>query len=321
MSALLPVGGEARLWLSLVAAFVAAALGVVALVRAAPRSATPSAPRDPLPPMLRLAWPLVLLLEGSAGATMGPQRRIAVEMRLQQAGLARMLSPARHRALCWVAALAGAAVAAALVAMLGASGGAMPGSAAGSAVGSSLGSSLGSIVGVVAGAALGGLLPVARLRDRAASRQRAMLRQLPFFLDLISMSVEAGLNLGAALAQAVDRGPPGAMRDALAQLLRDLRAGRPRDEAMRALAARAQLPAISSLVAALASTQKQGASLGPILRAQAEQRRTERFLRAEKLAMEAPVKMLMPLVLFIFPGTFAVLLFPVVSRLIAEGVL
>ena len=125
----------------------------------------------------------------------------------------------------------------------------------------------------------------------------------------------------AALAQAVERGPPGAMRDELAQLLRDLRAGRPRDEAMRALAARAQLPAISSLVAALASTQKQGASLGPILRAQAEQRRTERFLRAEKLAMEAPVKMLMPLVLFIFPGTFAVLLFPVVSRLIAEGVL
>jgi len=317
MSALLPVGGEARLWLSLVAAFVAAALGVVALVRAAPRSAMSSAPRDPLPPMLRLAWPLVLLLEGSAGATMGPQRRIALETRLQQAGLARMLTPARHRALCWVAALAGASVAAALVAMLGASGGAMPGSAAGSAVGSSLGS----IVGVVAGAALGGLLPVARLRDRAASRQRAMLRQLPFFLDLISMSVEAGLNLGAALAQAVDRGPPGAMRDALAQLLRDLRAGRPRDEAMRALAARAQLPAISSLVAALASTQRQGASLGPILRAQADQRRTERFLRAEKLAMEAPVKMLMPLVLFIFPGTFAVLLFPVVSRLIAEGVL
>jgi tight adherence protein C len=177
------------------------------------------------------------------------------------------------------------------------------------------------MVGIVTGAALGGLLPVARLRDRAASRQRALLRQLPFFLDLISMSVEAGLNLGAALAQAVDRGPPGAMRDELAQLLRELRAGRPRDEAMRALAARAQLSAISSLVAALASTQKQGASLGPILRAQAEQRRTERFLRAEKLAMEAPVKMLMPLVLFIFPGTFAVLLFPVVSRLIAEGVL
>jgi tight adherence protein C len=318
MIALLPsVGGEARLWLSLVAAFVAAALGVVALVRAAPRSATPSAPRDPLPPMLRLAWPLVLLLEASAAATMGPQRRIAVEARLQQAGLARMLTPARHRALCWAAALAGAAVAVALVTMLGASGGAM----SGAAVGSWLGSSAGSIVGVAAGAALAGLLPVARLRDRAASRQRAMLRQLPFFLDLISMSVEAGLNLGAALAQAVDRGPPGAMRDELAQLLRELRAGRPRDEAMRALAARAQLPAISSLVAALASTQKQGASLGPILRAQAEQRRTERFLRAEKLAMEAPVKMLMPLVLFIFPGTFAVLLFPVVSRLIAEGVL
>src|SRR5690606_36424132 len=118
-----------------------------------------------------------------------------------------------------------------------------------------------------------------------------------------------------------DRGPPGALRDEFAQLLGDLRAGRPRDEALRALALRAQLPAISNLVAALGVAHKQGASLGPILRAQAEQRRTERFLRAEKLAMEAPVKMLLPLVLFIFPGTFAVLLFPVVSRLLAEGVL
>jgi tight adherence protein C len=173
----------------------------------------------------------------------------------------------------------------------------------------------------LAGAVVGLLLPAARLRDRAASRQRALLRQLPFYLDLVTLSVEAGLNLGAALGQAVDRGPPGPMRDELALLLRDLRAGRPRDEALRALAERTRLPAVSNLVAALATAQKQGASLGPILRAQAEQRRTERFLRAEKLAMEAPVKMLVPLVLFIFPGTFAVLLFPVVSRLLAEGVL
>jgi tight adherence protein C len=171
------------------------------------------------------------------------------------------------------------------------------------------------------GAILGGLLPVARLRDRAQSRQRWMLRQLPFFLDLITMSVEAGLNLGAAFAQAVDRGPSGPIRDEFAHLLRDMRAGRSRDEALRALASRVQMPAMSNLVAALASAHKQGVRLGPILRAQAEQRRAERFLRAEKLAMEAPVKMLLPLALFIFPGTFAVLLFPVISRLMAEGVL
>jgi tight adherence protein C len=249
-----------------------------------------------------MAMPLVRLLEGTAAATMSPQRRLALESRLQQAGLARMLTPARHRAACWVGGVAGSALALAagrLVPVLGEIGLAVP----------------------LVGAVVGLLLPAARLRDRAAARQRSLLRQLPFYLDLVTLSVEAGLNLGAALAQAVDRGPPGPMREELAQLLRDLRAGRPRDEALRALAERARLPAVSNLVAALATAQKQGASLGPILRAQAEQRRTERFLRAEKLAMEAPVKMLVPLVLFIFPGTFAVLLFPVVSRLLAEGVL
>ncbi len=295
-----------QLWLSLGAAFVAAALAGLALIRSAPRSvAGYRVARDPLPPIWRLAWPLVQLLEAPANATIGPTRRIAIEARLQQAGLARWLTPARHRAGCWVVALLGATLAG-LAARLSGVAEAFSGAA---------------VWAPLTGAVLGGLLPVARLRDRAQARQRWMLRQLPFFLDLITMSVEAGLNLGAAFAQAVDRGPSGPVRDEIAHLLRDMRAGRSRDEALRALAARAQLPAMSNLVAALASGHKQGVRLGPILRAQAEQRRTERFLRAEKLAMQAPVKMLLPLALFIFPGTFAVLLFPVISRLMAEGVL
>jgi tight adherence protein C len=65
--------------------------------------------------------------------------------------------------------------------------------------------------------------------------------------------------------------------------------------------------------------ERQGGALGPVLRAQAEQRRSERFLRAEKLAMEAPVKMLLPLLVFIFPCTFAMLLFPVAVRFLEEG--
>lgn len=303
MSAAMLSGFDARLWLTLAAAFVAAAAAVAALVRSAPAGVDERRRwRDPLPPLWRMGMPLVRLLEGTAAATMSPQRRLALEARLQQAGLARMLTPARHRAACWVGGAVGGALALAagrLVPALDETGLVVP----------------------LAGAVVGLLLPAARLRDRAASRQRALLRELPFYLDLVTLSVEAGLNLGAALAQAVDRGPPGPMRDELALLLRDMRAGRPRDEALRALAERTRLPAVSNLVAALATAQKQGASLAPILRAQAEQRRTERFLRAEKLAMEAPVKMLVPLVLFIFPGTFAVLLFPVVSRLLAEGVL
>ncbi|HRO60022.1 MAG TPA: type II secretion system F family protein [Burkholderiaceae bacterium] len=294
--------GEIRLGLSLAAAFAAAALfGLVALRSAARRPHSARVSPSRLPPVWRIAWPLLTLLEGPAAATIGPRRRLLLETRLRQAGLATVLDPARYRALCWLAAIAGAAVFG-----FGASALGMPG-ANGTAA--------------FLGAAICVLLPVARIRDRAASRQRAILRQLPFYLDLITMSVEAGLSLAAALAQAVDRGPAGPMREELEQMLRELRAGRTREEALKAMAARVQLPAVSNLVAALATAHKQGASLGPILRAQAEQRRTERFLRAEKLAMEAPVKMLLPLALFIFPGTFAVLLFPVISRLMAEGVL
>jgi tight adherence protein C len=146
-----------------------------------------------------------------------------------------------------------------------------------------------------------------------------VLRELPFYLDVITLAVESGLNLGSALAQAVDKGPRGPLRIELGRVLRDLRAGRSRQEALRAMAERLAIPAIGSLVAALLVAEKQGVSLGPVLRAQAEQRRAERFLRAEKLAMEAPVKMLPPLLVFVFPCTFVMLLFPVASRLLQEG--
>ena len=87
------------------------------------------------------------------------------------------------------------------------------------------------------------------------------------------------------------------------------------------LAERLRLPAVSNWVAAVLTAERQGASLGPILRAQAEQRRNERFLRAEALAMKAPVKMLFPLMTCIFPCTFVIVLFPVVVQLLQEGVL
>ena len=242
----------------------------------------------------RLIWPLVRLLEPVAAATLGPRSRTRLQGLLQQAGVATFLDPPRYRA-----AVGASSLIAAVVVFL-----VYPG------------------VLMAAGAAfLAGTGVVARVRDRAQARTRALLRQLPFYIDLITMAVEGGLSLPAALAQAVDRGPAGPMRDELMRLLRDLRAGRPREEAMHAMAARLQLAPVGSFVAALTTAHRQGASLGPILRAQAEQRRSERFLRAEKLAMEAPVKMLLPLALFIFPGTLVVLLFPVVWRLMEQGIL
>jgi tight adherence protein C len=102
-------------------------------------------------------------------------------------------------------------------------------------------------------------------------------------------------------------------------LLREVRAGKPRTDAMRDMAARLNFPPINSLVSALVQGEVMGASIGAILRAQAEQRRTERFQRAEKLALEAPVKMLGPLIMCIFPCTFIVIGFPIASQLMKAG--
>jgi tight adherence protein C len=170
-----------------------------------------------------------------------------------------------------------------------------------------------------AGFALGFIYPVVWLKDRTDARRRETMKSLPFMLDLITLCVESGLNLTGAIQQAVDKGPPGALKDEFARMLRDVRAGKPRAEALRELAQRMDLPAVKSFVSTLIQAEATGMSLGPILRAQAEQRRVERFARAEKLAMEAPVKLLFPLIFFIFPCVFAILMFPIVMKFMAAG--
>lgn len=252
-----------------------------------------------LPWTWRLGWPIVARLAPVMAKFLGVAQRERLRDALARAALDARLDPEHFVAGQVAAAAASATGAVAALAMLG-------------------WSSPAAVLGV---ATLGAALPRIALRDRILRRRHAILRQLPHDLDLVTLSVEAGLNLGAALAHAAAHGPAGALRDEWQRVLRDVHAGQPRHEALRAMSARLALPAVSNVVAALVAAERQGASLAPILRAQAEQRRTERFLRAEKLAMEAPVKMLLPLVLFIFPGTFAILLFPIVQRLLFEGVL
>jgi tight adherence protein C len=167
----------------------------------------------------------------------------------------------------------------------------------------------------------GWLLPASWIRERRTARLRAIGRALPFYLDVITLSVESGANLTGALQHAVSKGPAGPLRTELERVLRDVRAGRTRADALRAMADRLELSAIASWVGALVAAERHGSSLGPILRAQAEQRRQERFQHAEKLAMKAPVKMLFPLLVFIFPCTFVLLFFPVAVRLLQEGLL
>ena len=166
---------------------------------------------------------------------------------------------------------------------------------------------------------LGWAYPGIWLGDRLKARKKELLKSLPFYLDIITLCVEAGLNMQGAMTQAVAKGPKGVLRDEFQRVLRDIRAGKARAEALRAMAERMDEPAVTNFTTAVIQAESMGMNLGPVLRAQADQRRTERFLRAEKLAMEAPVKMLFPLMAFIFPCTFIVLFFPIAMKFMHSG--
>ena len=113
--------------------------------------------------------------------------------------------------------------------------------------------------------------------------------------------------------------PVDPLGEELMRALREVQVGKTRREALRGLAARVQHPDISAVVSSLVQADELGVSLGTVLRIQADQMRVRRFQRAEKLAQEAPVKLLFPLIAFIFPAVFIVLLGPVLLELLRHS--
>lgn len=157
--------------------------------------------------------------------------------------------------------------------------------------------------------------PVSLLRRQVRRQQQQLQRDFPFMLDLLTLSIEAGMGMLSALQVCVIQLPPQALRRHLQATLDDLRTGLNREEAFSRFAERANLDEVHAFVGALQQSFELGGSLGPLLRQQASQRRQERFLRAEKKALEAPVKMLLPLVVCIFPCTFLVIGYPLFFQL------
>ena len=300
---------------STVIVLLALAVGVaVALVgwlvgRSAVRMPVENRAYKDAPPLgFRLVWwPIQWLSHYLAllGLTASDDKSL---LRIRRAGLDYMLTPSQFLAACLLSMGATAALCCWLLFTLGSvRAGAQPFSTV--AYGQT----------ALFGMLLGWAMPRFWLHDRSALRQREILKSLPFFLDIITLCVEAGLNLQGALNQAVDKGPPGALRDECQRVLRDVRAGKARAEALRAMAERLREPGITSFVTSVIQAESMGMNLGPVLRAQADQRRTERFQRAEKKALEAPVKLLLPLIAFIFPCTFVVLFFPIAMQFLHAG--
>ena len=153
--------------------------------------------------------------------------------------------------------------------------------------------------------------PLLWLKGTMQKRHFAIMRALPFVLALLTLSVEAGMDFMSALQRNCDRRRLDPLNEELIRMTREIQMGTARRVALRNMAERVRQPDLKAVSFALIQADELGVPIGPILRIQSEQLRARRFDRAERLANEAPVKMLGPLLLCIFPAVLIVLLAPI----------
>ena len=172
------------------------------------------------------------------------------------------------------------------------------------------GITMGFLLGVV-GLAVGFVLPEFWLGSKVRKRSMEMILQLPDALDLLTISVEAGLGFDAALAKVVEK-MEGPLVDEFRQALAEIRMGRTRRDALRDVVARADAQPVSNFIGAIVQAEQLGVPIAKVLQIQSQQLRIERRQRAEEAAAKAPVKMLFPMVGCIFPTIFIVILGPAI---------
>ena len=175
------------------------------------------------------------------------------------------------------------------------------------------------LLAALVGAAIGYLAPEFWLGRKMRARSFAMMLQLPDALDLLTISVEAGLGFDAALAKVVEK-MEGPLVDEFRQALAEVRMGRSRREALRDVANRADSQPVSNFVGAIVQAEQLGVPIAKVLAIQSNQLRIERRQRAEEAAAKAPVKMLFPMVGCIFPTIFIVILGPAVVTVMGGSV-
>jgi len=170
----------------------------------------------------------------------------------------------------------------------------------------------------LAGLGIGYYLPNVWLTSRISARRREIERAMPDALDLLVISVEAGLGFDAAVQRLTQKADNALTRE-LRRVIAEIQMGRSRREALKDMVNRTEVPDLNTFVSAIIQADQLGVSISRVLAVQAEQMRVIRRQRAEELAAKAPLKMLFPMVLLIFPAMFIVILGPSVPQLFGGG--
>ncbi len=158
------------------------------------------------------------------------------------------------------------------------------------------------------------IYPMAWLKKVVARRQYLILRALPNLLDLLTLSVEAGKDFLSALRDILACRKIDPLGEEMTRALQEIQLGKKRQTALKEMANRVQQSELTSVVNSIVQADELGISIGQLLRIQSDQLRSKRFSMAEKLANEAPVKILIPVVVFIFPSVFLLLMGPIILQ-------
>jgi len=171
------------------------------------------------------------------------------------------------------------------------------------------------IVMLPIGAMFGYTIPEFWLGGRVKKRQKAILLMVPDTLDLLTISVRAGLGFDGALGKVVEK-LKGPLTEEFRRALAEIRVGKARRDALRDIVPRTEVPALTNFIGAIIQAEQLGVSISKVLQVQSEQLRIERRQRAEEQAARAPIKMLFPLVGCIFPSLFIVILGPAIILIV-----
>lgn len=283
---------------------LAASLGTFSLIRLVLRTKLKESEewRDPPPIIFKLFKPVIRLFSGDVRGLMSDKTYSRMQTRLSAGGVNYAILPEEFQTLKIVCLLVAGAVSFSLF---------YSGDQFGPEV----------RIFLVLLPPLGFLYPDIWLKDRIVVRRRKVAKEFPFLLDLLVLSMRAGLNYSTSLGQAIGSLPNGPVKDEFGKLLREIRAGKIRRDALLDLAARMDINSVHNFVAAINQAEETGGEIVEVLTIQAEQRRSERFNDAEAAANKAPVKMLIPMMLFLFPIVFMLVGFIMVVKLAESDLL